>query len=101
MAAQSKLSLSSFLSEAGLRRLLNTTASKYLQHRTKISRAIYLTLFLALVSRVRNAISEQKAASARQTDAKRRPTTGSSEGGDATARKKVELNREFFKSLFR
>lgn len=102
MAAQSKLqSLSAFFSEASLRRLLGEASSGYLKHRTKISRTIYLTLFIALIHRVRSAVSEQKAASVRQAEARKRPETGRSDGTDATARKKVELNREFFKNLLR
>lgn len=72
----------------------------YLKHRTNISRTVYLTLFVALINRIRNAINEQKAASARQAEARRRGGTVAGDG-DSTKRKKVELNREFFKSLFR
>ena len=71
----------------------------YLQHRTRISRAVYLTLFVALINRIRNAIAEQKAA------AQRRASKGASKTsageGEASGRKKVELNREFFKNLLR
>ena len=78
---------------------MNEFTSLYLQHRTRISRAVYLTLFVALINRVRNAIAEQKAASIRR-EAQRQTGTGPSEG-EATGRKKVELNREFFKNLLR
>ncbi|KAF2460464.1 ABC transporter transmembrane region 2-domain-containing protein [Lineolata rhizophorae] len=98
MAAQSKLA-PSYPSDRFLKRLVNDLTNRYLQHRTRISRAIYLTLFVALVNRIRNAIAEQKAASSRQA-ARRRPGTGASEG-EASSKKKVELNREFFKSLLR
>lgn len=75
----------------------------YLQHRSKISRAVYLTLFVALINRIRNAIAEQKAASSLRRSAAAAPKSG---GGAKTApaeggRKKVELNREFFKNLLR
>lgn len=96
MAAQSKL----LPSDRSLKGIVNELTSLYLKHRTRISRAVYLTLFVALINRIRIAISEQKAASARQAEARRKPGTGSTEG-EATSRKKVELNREFFKNLFR
>lgn len=67
------------------------------QRRTRISRAIYITLFVALLNRVRNAISEQKAAAIRQVEARRRGTSAATDG----SKKRVEINREFFKNLFR
>lgn len=97
MAAQSKLP---YPSEGSIKRVINDLTKRYLQHRTKISRAVYLTLFVALINRIRIAISEQKAASARQAEARRRPATAATEG-EATSRKKVEINREFFKNLMR
>ncbi|KAF1925395.1 ATP-binding cassette protein [Didymella exigua CBS 183.55] len=87
------------LSNASIKSLTNEFTSLYLQNRTRISRAVYLTLFVALINRVRNAIAEQKAASIRR-EAQRKSGTGPSEG-EATGRKKVELNREFFKNLLR
>ncbi|KAL7272748.1 ATP-binding cassette long-chain fatty acid transporter pxa2 [Rhizina undulata] len=94
MAVQSKLLRS--LSEHSLSNLLSKLSSLYLKHRTRISKAVYLTLFLALVNRVRSAINEQKSA------AQRHHAAGTTSGsGEATGRKKVELNREFFKNLFR
>jgi ATP-binding cassette subfamily D (ALD) long-chain fatty acid import protein len=72
----------------------------YVANRTRISRAVYLTLFVALVNRIRHAVSEQKAASAREA-AKRRSGTTSSDTQDSASKKKVELNREFFRSLLR
>ncbi|KAF2197923.1 hypothetical protein GQ43DRAFT_483742 [Delitschia confertaspora ATCC 74209] len=99
MAAQSKLSSGGSSTRATITRVINDLTQRYLQHRTRISRAIYLTLFVALINRIRNAIAEQRAASQRP-DARRRPGTASAEG-EATSRKKVELNREFFKNLLR
>ncbi|KAI1866255.1 uncharacterized protein JN550_007643 [Neoarthrinium moseri] len=96
MAVQSKLVLPDRSIKSAIAQLTNL----YISNRTRISRAVYLTLLLALVNRVRHAISEQKAASARE-QAKRRSGTTSSDGTDATAKKKVELNREFFRSLLR
>lgn len=72
----------------------------YVSNRTRISRAVYLALFLALVNRIRHAISEQKAASAREA-AKRHSGTTSSDTQDSASKKKVELNREFFRSLLK
>lgn len=97
MAAQSKLALPS---DRSLTALLSRASKTYLQHRTKISRAIYLTLFIALINRIRNAIAEQKAAAIRHKNA---PKTGVTAGSASTGggRKKVELNREFFRNLFR
>merc|ERR1712000_241707 len=70
-----------------------------------ISRAVWITLFVALANRIRHAVSEQKAASARDAAQReaRRGTTSSGEAGEGekTPRKKVELNREFFRSLLR
>lgn len=86
------------ISDSSIKRIVKELSTLYLQHRTRISRAVYLTLFVALINRIRNAISEQKAASARQSEARRQGMSARpKEGG----RKKVELNREFFKNLFR
>jgi ATP-binding cassette subfamily D (ALD) long-chain fatty acid import protein len=87
------------LSASSLKSLVNDFTRIYLQHRTKISRAVYLTLFVALINRIRSAIAEQKAAALR-AKALRKTSTAQSEG-EATSRKKVELNREFFKNLLR
>lgn len=95
MAAQSKLLLPS---DRSLTQLLSHATALYVKHRTKISRAVYLTLFIALVNRIRNAISEQKAAALRQRQGNVLGTTANAEGAK---RKKVELNREFFQNLFR
>ena len=100
MAAQSKLFPRSHASDHSAKRIISALSSLYLQNRTNISRAVYLTLFIALINRVRNAISEQKAASVRLSAARKRPGTGAAEV-DAASRKKVELNREFFRNLFR
>jgi ATP-binding cassette subfamily D (ALD) long-chain fatty acid import protein len=94
MAAQSKL----LPPERPLRSLLNKLTSTYLHHRTRISRTVYLTLFIALLNRIHNAIAEQKAASQRQAERRQRPTTG--EAG-AAPKKRVELNREFLKNLLK
>jgi ATP-binding cassette, subfamily D (ALD), peroxisomal long-chain fatty acid import protein len=94
MAAQSKL----LPPGRSAKQLLSELTSSYLRHRTKISRGVYLTLFLALIHRIHNAISEQKAATRRQAEMRSRPSTGDVDNGK---KKKVEINREFFRSLFR
>ncbi|KAI9758573.1 MAG: hypothetical protein M4579_003008 [Chaenotheca gracillima] len=100
MAAQSKLRTSSKAWERQLKSLISDLSTRYLRHRTKISRAVYLTLFVALINRIRHAIKEQKDASQRPPSGRRRSGTGAGEG-EATSRKKVEINREFFRNLLR
>lgn len=97
MAVQSKLTLPGIISEGRVKQAVKELTSLYLKHRTRISRAIYIGLFVTLLNRIRNAISEQKAAEARRRAAGRDGERESSTGG----RKKVELNREFFRNLIR
>ncbi|KAI9737259.1 MAG: hypothetical protein M1818_005792 [Claussenomyces sp. TS43310] len=94
MAAQSKL----LPADRTTRSIVNELTNLYLKHRTKISRAVYLTLFVTLINRIRNAVQQQKAASLRQAEARQRGGPRDIEG---MARKKVEINREFFKNLSR
>ncbi|KAI1745615.1 ABC transporter transmembrane region 2 [Xylaria scruposa] len=88
------------LPDRSIKRVVSQLVDLYVSNRTRISRAVYLTLVLALVNRIRHAVSEQKAASAREA-AKRRSGTTSSDTPDSASKKKVELNREFFRSLLR
>ena len=109
---QSKLAMPAVLRERTIRGVVSELTSLYLANRTRISRAVYLTLLVALINRVRNAIAEQKAASVRDA-AKRAEQVAtitnaaadddSDDGAVAVSkkRKKVELNREFFRSLLR
>ncbi|PKY08845.1 peroxisomal long-chain acyl-CoA transporter, ABC superfamily [Aspergillus campestris IBT 28561] len=97
MAAQSKI----LPPERSVRQIFSSLTSSYLRHRTKISRAVYLTLFAALAKRIHNAISEQKAASQQQVELRRRPGTSSLDEEGDRPRKKVEVNREFFRNLLR
>lgn len=98
MAAQSKL----LTPERSVRQMLSRLAGKYIKHRTRISRVVYLALFLALAKRIHNAIAEQQAASQRQAELRGRPGTSSlDENSTIGARKKVELNWEFFRNLLR
>lgn len=91
------------LSTANIKSIVSELTTLYLANRTRISRAVYLTLFVALINRVRNAISEQKAAAQRRAASKsKNGASGTAAGdGEETKRKKVELNREFFKALLR
>lgn len=87
------------VSESTVKGLIHDLTNLYLKHRTKISRAIYLTLLVALIKRIRDAIAEQRAAAARQEVARRSGVVGPTRrhGGQ----KRVELNRDFFTNLFR
>ncbi|KIW06430.1 uncharacterized protein PV09_02877 [Verruconis gallopava] len=98
MAAQSKLPMSPTISENVIKRAAKDLASVYVKNRTRISRVVYITLFVALIERINHAIKEQKAASLRQAEARRRH---GGTGRDAAAKKKVEINREFFRNLMR
>jgi ATP-binding cassette subfamily D (ALD) long-chain fatty acid import protein len=101
MAVLSKPFLGQRLSTTNLKSAVNDLTALYLQNRTRISRAVYLTLFIALINRVRNAIAEQKVAAQRR-ETKRSSSLKTTPGdGEATGRNKVELDREFFKSLLR
>jgi ATP-binding cassette subfamily D (ALD) long-chain fatty acid import protein len=101
MAAQSKLHVPLVVSESVIKRAAKDIANLYIKNRTRITRTVYITLFIALIERIRHAIQEQKAASARAAEARKRPATAQASGSDATAKKKVEINREFFKNLMR
>ncbi|TEY45516.1 hypothetical protein BOTCAL_0330g00110 [Botryotinia calthae] len=99
MAAQSKIG---FLPpDRTIKSIISDLTSLYLKHRTNISRTVYLTLFFALLNRIRSAISEQKAAAIRHAESRRRGPVSLSNGAQGAGRKKVELNREFFKNLIR
>lgn len=105
--SQSKLTSPVVVRERTIRKIVAQLTQLYLSHRTRISRAVYITLFLALINRVRHAIAEQKAASARAAEARSRETKGLVEDDTEDAakggkkKKKVELNREFFRSLLK
>lgn len=103
MAVQSTL-MSSVPSEHSIKQIISNLTNLYLTHRTKISRTVYITLTLALVNRVRNAISEQKAASLHAAQARLQRTgaaTSSAEAERKARRHRVELNSEFFRNLWR
>lgn len=74
----------------------------YMRNRKRISYAVYVTLFLALVHRIRNTIVDHKGAQAREAEkraAKAKTTAIPSDGEAEEGQKKVALNREFFRSL--
>ncbi|KID76762.1 ATP-binding cassette sub-family D member 1 [Metarhizium brunneum] len=98
MASQSKLSLSG---DHTIRNIVTELTRLYLSNRTRISRAIWITLFVALVNRVRHAISEQKAASVREAAQREARRATVSTSGEETPKKKVALDRQFFRSLLR
>ena len=100
MTILSKPLLKGSPSDKSIKQIISSLTDLYLKHRTQISRTVYLTLFIALINRIRNAISEQKAASLHKAQARIRAGTSSGDG-EASARKRVELNKEFFKSLWR
>ena len=97
MAAQSTLRI--LPPERTIKGIISELTTLYLKHRTKISRTVYLTLFFALLNRIRSAVAEQKAAADRQAVARQRGATILGHG-EARKRQKVEINREFFKNLF-
>lgn len=107
MAVLSKIRLP----ERSISQAISHLTSLYVKHRTRISRAVYLALFLALAKRIHNAIGEQKAASRRQAELRERPGTSSLDNNNNTEnknadekssnRKKVEINLEFFRNLMR
>lgn len=99
-AVQSKL-LPTALSEKTLSQIISKLTSLYLTHRRKISRAVYVTLVLALINRVRSAISEQKAAAVSAATLRAQRSGFTSSTSAASARKRVELNSEFFRNLWR
>ncbi|CRK13868.1 hypothetical protein BN1723_010140 [Verticillium longisporum] len=104
MAAQSKLSVLTPPSDRTIRSVVANLTSLYLSNRSRISRAVWITLFVALANRIRHAISEQKAASQRESSqraARSGVTTSTGETDEPAKKKKVELNREFFRSLLR
>jgi ATP-binding cassette subfamily D (ALD) long-chain fatty acid import protein len=103
MASQSKFALPGRFN-VNVRNVVLQLTQMYLANRSRISRAVWITLFVALVNRIRHAISEQKAASAREANqraARRSTAKAIGEGGDETPRKKVALDREFFRALLR
>ena len=100
MAAASKL-LSTTLSEQKISQLISKLTALYLTHRRKISRAVYVTLALALINRVRSAISEQKVAAASAAALRAQRSGSTSSTSSASTRNRVELNSEFFRNLWR
>ena len=96
--------------EKSAKQIIASLTDLYLKNRTKISRTVYLTLFVALLARIRSAVSEQKVAAQQREDLRRQHATTLSNDTSGTGRdgqgqiqekKRVELNREFFRNLVR
>ncbi|KAI9883915.1 MAG: hypothetical protein M1823_004303 [Watsoniomyces obsoletus] len=100
MAAASKLLLPSGLSDRTLQRLASDLSALYVRHRSKISRGLYLALLVTLLNRVRRAVKAQRADTSRSS-ASQQGTGKKTTEGDTRSRRKVELNRDFFKNLIR
>jgi len=97
------------------RAILSRLVSLYVRNRRSVSRIVFVSFLLALVVRVRHAIAEQKAASLRQQAAREAASASvamvvasvdasAAAAGDVAAPlkpKKVELDRQFFRSLLR
>ena len=92
------------LSNRSVQQLLRDLTTLYVNNRSHISRTAYAALFLTLVYRVRNAINEQKAAAAQLREVRRQGQNASKPPrglADPTARRKIELDRDFFRNLMR
>jgi ATP-binding cassette, subfamily D (ALD), peroxisomal long-chain fatty acid import protein len=96
MAVQSKL----FPPGRSVKQIVSELTTLYLKHRTKISRTVYVTLVITLIHRIHNAVAEQKAAVRRQAELRAQPGTGDVDTM-TQAKKRVEINREFFRNLLR
>ncbi|EXJ70825.1 ATP-binding cassette, subfamily D (ALD), member 2 [Cladophialophora psammophila CBS 110553] len=108
MAVQSKL----LPPGRSVKQIISQLTSLYLKHRTNISRTVYITLVVALIHRIHNAISEQKAAARRQAEIQRErarhsqqtpedPEAKNPKQQEEHRKKRVEINREFFRNLLR
>jgi ATP-binding cassette subfamily D (ALD) long-chain fatty acid import protein len=95
MAAQSKLHAPSPLAESLTKRIIRDVTDHYLKNRSRISKGVFLSLILTLIYRLHSAIAEQKAAHIS------RQKTKTALSSEATKRKKVELDREFFRNIYR
>lgn len=97
MAAHSKLRHPQPITESFIRRIVKDITRLYLNNRSRVSRAVFLTLFVTLVHRIHSAVAEQRAAH------QVRSKVSLSRGPQNAAGKprKVELNREFFKNILR
>ncbi|KAL2265511.1 hypothetical protein VTJ83DRAFT_6611 [Remersonia thermophila] len=90
-----------------VRALVSQLTAMYLRNRTRISRAVYIALFVALANRIRTGIADQKAAAAREARARAEKAASGTRAlsaddeGPAASKKKVELNREFLRALMR
>lgn len=84
------------INEKSIKSLVTNLISLYLQNRTRISRAIYITLFIGLLNRIRIAVKSQSSSS--RSDGRNKGTTPENGPGK---KRRVELDREFFRNLFK
>ncbi len=82
-----------------IRGIISQLTSMYLRNRTRITQAVYITLFVGLIARIRNALADSKPS--RKRSEKAAATTPISEGDEDGGSTKGELNREFVVSLMR
>ncbi|KAL5593981.1 uncharacterized protein BROUX77_007328 [Berkeleyomyces rouxiae] len=103
MAAQSKVAFSLSHHEQTAKRIVTQLSSLYLKHRNRISAAVWISLFIALLNRIRHAITAQKNASAPSKSTVALEASANTAGSvpPPGKRRRVELNREFFRSLMR
>ncbi len=81
-----------------IRGIISQLTSMYLRNRTRITQAVYITLFVGVIARIRNALAGQKPSRKRSEKA---ATAQISEDSEDGGRAKGELNREFVRSLMR
>ncbi|EGS23763.1 putative adrenoleukodystrophy protein [Thermochaetoides thermophila DSM 1495] len=92
MSKPAVLGRSMTVSTRAIRDLVQRLLQVYLRNRSRISKAIYIALFISFLNRIRNVVIRQKAAAKRANESK---STSSS------ADKKAELNWEFVRSLLK
>lgn len=98
MAVQSRI----VPSGRSLKQLLSDLTQLYLKNRKQVSRTVFATLVVALIHRTYNAIAEQKAAAIRQAEQLAKQVSTTSDVDEArNSKKRVEINREFFRNLLR
>ena len=95
------ISASLHLSNRSVKQLLKDLSALYVNNRSHISRTAYVALFLTLIYRVRNAVKQQKAEVAQVREARRQGRNAARLQPDPSAKRKVELDREFFRNLIR
>ncbi|KAI5291437.1 hypothetical protein KEM54_004714 [Ascosphaera aggregata] len=100
--------------ESSIRRLLSSLTQGYGKHRHFITRGVYLTLFLTIIKRIHNSVSEQKSVKRHQAELRKSVDTAAASPSSSSSPElnssplpgsgkvhKVELNREFIINLVR